>query len=151
MTDIKTINGIGPATAAVLAAKGIGSIAALAAVTDPASVLDTDHYTLERLNGWIEEAKAIMAKAPAGAPEPAKAPKARARYGKAGPGKGARSARAGHKGDHKRSVVLLVDEDGLGRRGAVVRVAPRQAEKLRAAGKARRATLDDFPSARSRA
>ena len=58
-TDLTDINGIGPKFAEQLVAAGIGSIAALAAISDEKRAQLADDIQGDDIDGWVEQAKSL--------------------------------------------------------------------------------------------
>ncbi|HWJ89325.1 MAG TPA: hypothetical protein VNS12_14760 [Pelagibacterium sp.] len=147
MEDLKIIKGIGPAHAEALGKLGIATIAALAAITEPDKFVDAALFRAEDLAGWIEEAqKRVEDSASEEQGEPPAQTDAAGEEGKR-PATRKRRAKSKKPSGPRRSVVLLVDDKQHGSRGTIVSIEADAADGLRAEGKARRATLDDFRTA----
>lgn len=58
-TDLTDINGIGPKFAEQLVAAGVGSIAALAAISDEKRAELADDIQGDDIDGWVEQAKSL--------------------------------------------------------------------------------------------
>ena len=59
-TDLTDINGIGPKFAEQLVAAGVGSIAALAAISDDKRAELADDIQGDDIDGWVEQAQAMV-------------------------------------------------------------------------------------------
>lgn len=147
MEDLKIIKGIGPAHAEALGKLGIATIAALAAITEPDKFVDAALFRAEDLAGWIEEAQKHVEESAAQEGSEPSAPTEMASEEEKRPATRKRRAKAKKPSGPRRSVVLLVDDKQLGSRGTIVSIEADAADGLRAEGKARRATLDDFRKA----
>lgn len=122
MDDLTKLKGVGEATAAMLIAAGVTSIAALAAADAEALIKTGGFKASHDVADWIAQAKVIVA------------------------GSNGGEAHQAWRG-HAVSVVLKQDQEGVGVAGEIVTLPDLDAAELRRAGKARRLLVSDLSKA----